>query len=104
MAVWGPPLALAVLSLAAVLAILLAPPASGPVAAVFPPWWSTQQVIEGAFRAGRLVRFGGLGFVAVVVRDPQRGPGPYQSGAWLTLNPRAAGWCSPSPVPRDPPQ
>lgn len=100
-AVWGPPLTLAVLSLLSVLALLLAPPASGPVALVFPPWWSARQVAEGAFRAGRLVRFGGMGFIAVVIRDPQGSHWLDQSGAWLTLNPRVAGLCTPSPAPRE---
>jgi hypothetical protein len=102
--VWGPALTVAVSSLMAVLVLRLAPAPSGPVAIVFPPWWNASQVAEGAFRAGRLIRFGGLGFVAVVMRDPPGAARPSQSGAWLTLNTRVAGWCSPAPAPSTPEQ
>ena len=55
-------------SIAAALSISLAPPASGPVAAVFPPWWAAARSMLAAANAGSVVRFG-TNFVVIVVPD-----------------------------------
>jgi hypothetical protein len=70
----------------------LAPPPSGPVAAVFPPWWGAAKAAASAGTAGPVIRFGAFPFVVIVLaRDRAR----LQSlGAWLLLDPRAAGGCS----------
>jgi hypothetical protein len=73
-------------------AILLAPPAEGPVAAVFPPWIGEGQAFAGASASGLVSRLGALPFVMVVasadravLRD---------AGAWLLLDAGALGLCA----------
>jgi hypothetical protein len=87
---WALAAALAVLPLGVATACLLAPPATGPVAAVFPPWWDDARSIA---TAGRVIRFGAFGFVVVSAADR---PGLRAAGAWLLLDPRAIGACAPS--------
>lgn len=91
---WCLPLILAALTFLAMLGVTLAPGQSGPVALVFPPWWSEAQVAEGASRAGRLIRLGGLHFIVVVQPDATQAGPDRSNGAWLTLNPRLFGACS----------
>ena len=91
---WLLPAALAFFSLAAAAAITLQPAAGGPVAAVFPPWWSASRAMLAAASAGPVVRRGGLPFIVVAL--PAQGGGRGQlrrQGAWLLLNPQAAGGC-----------
>lgn len=91
---WLLPTALAFFSLAAATAISLQPATGGPVAAVFPPWWSASRAMLAAASAGPVVRLGGLPFI--VVAFPPPGGGRLQlrrQGAWLLLNPQAAGGC-----------
>ena len=91
---WLLPAALALFSLAAAAAISLQPAAGGPVAAVFPPWWSASRAMLAAASAGPVVRLGGLPFIVVAL--PAKGGGRKQlrrQGAWLLLNPQAAGAC-----------
>lgn len=86
------PAALGAGSLAVALLLLLTPPAAGPVAAVFPPWWDGTRVLRAAGAAGPVVRFGALPFIIIVVpdhRDLLR-----QAGAWLVLDPRGLGGCT----------
>jgi hypothetical protein len=90
---WPLPLLLCVGSLIGALAINLLPPASGPVAVLFPPWWTGAQSLIGASEAGPVVRFG-LPFVVVVVPRVRH---PFavlrQNGAWALLNPEGFGGC-----------
>jgi hypothetical protein len=73
---------------------LTSQPTSGPVAAVFPPWWSAQHALRAAAAVGAVIRVGAFGFVVVV--DPDTSAHAvtlFQVGAWLVLDPRALG-CS----------
>lgn len=82
-------------SLLATLCLALRPPQSGPVAALFPPWWSAARSVSAAAAAGAVVRFGAVGFVVAIVPDvPTPGRQLRQAGAWLTSDPRALGACS----------
>jgi hypothetical protein len=91
---WLLPAALALFSLVAVAAIELEPAAQGPVAAVFPPWWSGPRAMLAAASAGPVVRLGALPFIVVTL--PAAGGGfarLRRQGAWLLLNPQAVGGC-----------
>jgi hypothetical protein len=88
------PGALCLLSLAAALALSLRPPASGPVALIFPPWWNAMRSVVSAAGAGSVVRLGAVPFIVVVQPDrggPRGRMGPSQ--AWLVLDPQALGGC-----------
>ncbi len=80
--------------LAVALATTLAPPPGGPVAALFPPWWNAGHVITEAWTAGPVIRQGAVPFI-VIVAAPNRAR-LHASGAWLLLNPGAAGGCLPN--------
>jgi hypothetical protein len=90
---WLVPAAVALGSLVCVLALSMRPPASGPVALLFPPWWSPAQSMIAASGAGSIVRFGAWPFVVVVVPDGPRASLSGRSGAWLVLDPRLLGGC-----------
>jgi hypothetical protein len=71
-------------------------PGTEVVAAVFPPWWSTEQVFVAAAAANaRIVRLTAISTVLVVRPD---GGGGLQSlhdaGAWLTIDPQAVAACT----------
>ena len=90
---------LAVVGLAAcgLLMALIGGPASGPVAAVFPPWWGGMHAIDAAAEGGAVLRLGLLNFVVLIVPDDQHGRERlWRAGAWLLLNPRGLSGCSPS--------
>jgi hypothetical protein len=94
LATWLPCTALAAGSVLAALAMTLQPPESGPVAAVFPPWWSATQALVAAASAGTPIRFGATGFVVVILPDTQGAVGRLrQAGAWAVLDPLALGGC-----------
>jgi hypothetical protein len=79
LATWLPCIALAAGSVLAALAMALQPPASGPIAVVFP---------------GTPVRFGATGFVVVVMPDTPDAAGRLRhAGAWAVLDPLALGGC-----------
>ncbi len=80
--------------LAAAVSALVAPAGSGPVAALFPPWWSERDSVEAAAAAGPVIRLGGVGFIVIVAQPDRRRL--RQAGAWLLLDPIVAGLCSPS--------
>jgi hypothetical protein len=89
---------LAVVGLAAcgLLTALMGGPASGPVAAVFPPWWGGTRTVAAAAEGGAVMRLGLLNFIVLVVPDDQRGRERlWRAGAWLLLNPRGLSGCSP---------
>lgn len=94
LATWVPCVALAVGSLLAAGASSLGPSQDGPIAALYPPWWSASQCLLAAAAGGMPVRFGAAGFVVVVVPDtPDAARLLRHAGAWLLLNPRALGGC-----------
>jgi hypothetical protein len=89
---------LAVVGLAAcgLLTALMGGPTSGPVAAVFPPWWSGMRTVDAAAEGGAVLRLGRLNFVVLVVPEDQHGRQRlWRAGAWLLLNPRGLAGCGP---------
>jgi len=76
------------------LASAMAPLPSGPVAAVFPPWWNTRQAVIAAAAAGAVIRFGAYPSIVIVLATDRAQLRSH--GAWLLLDPRAVGDCSPS--------
>ena len=74
------------------LASSFAPLPTGPVAAVFPPWWNGAEAVASAGAAGAVIRFGALPFVVIVSAVDR--PKLQAHGAWLLLDPRAVGGCS----------
>ncbi len=91
---WLLPSILALLSLAAAAAIELQPPARGPVAAVFPPWWGAARSMLAAASAGPVVRLGALPSIVVALPAPGGLARLRRAGAWLLLNPAALGGCA----------
>jgi hypothetical protein len=80
-------------------------PAAGPVAAVFPPWWTQARALAAAGEVGDVVRFGALPFIVVVVPaagTTRPGAGLRHAGAWLLLDPLALGGCAAIPPNRTP--
>jgi hypothetical protein len=89
---------LAVMALAAfgLLAALMGGPASGQVAAVFPPWWDGTRSVNAAAEAGSVLRLGPLSFVVLIVPEALHGRQRLRrAGAWLLLNPRGLPGCGP---------
>lgn len=84
--------AFALLPLGAALATRAAPRGPGPVAAIFPPWWSAERSVVAAGTAGPVLRLGALPFVVVAAADHAR---LRQAGAWLLLDPFALAACGP---------
>lgn len=94
MAAWLPCIAVAVGSLLAAGAVSLGPPPNGPIAAIYPPWWSATRSLLAAAAGGMPVRFGATGFVVVVVPGaPDATRLLRRAGAWLLLDPRVLGGC-----------
>jgi hypothetical protein len=91
--------ALAIFGLAAggLLTALLAGPASGPVAAVFPPWWDGTRAVKAASEGGAVLRFGLTNFVVLVEPEDRNGRERlWRAGAWLLLNPLGLSGCGPA--------
>ncbi len=93
---------------AAILATLGATVAAGAaprdpsrVAAVFPPWWTSARTASAAASAGQIAGAGGAPFILILRGEPDAlSPRLRAAGAWLLLDPDAAGQCNPSPEPR----
>lgn len=90
-AAYAAPALLCFASLLVALVLGAMPARSGPVAAVFPPWWGAARSLARAAEAGPVVRFGAAGFVVVVAADAAGRTRLRQSGALLLLNPLAGG-------------
>jgi hypothetical protein len=80
--------------LGAALAATMAPPPSGPVAAVFPPWWDGRMAVTAAASAGAVVRQGA--FASVVIVSATDRARLRSHGALFLLDPGAFGGCSPA--------
>jgi hypothetical protein len=83
-----------VLSVCGLIASL--PPAQATtLMAVFPPWWTSNQVWQAAGSAGYVVGVGGRNW-AVVVHSKSNDlvSRLQQAGAWLVLDPAGLGICS----------
>ena len=88
-------LAVVGLAVGGLFAALMGGPASGPVAAVFPPWWGEMRTVDAAAEGGAVLRLGLLNFVVLVIPDNQHGRERlWRAGAWLLLNPRGLSGCS----------
>ena len=71
------------------------------MAAVFPPWWSSAQTASAAASAGQIAGAGGAPFILILRGEPDALATRLRAaGAWLLLDPDAAGQCNPSPEPR----
>ena len=65
------------------------------VAAIFPPWWSSQQAMEAAAAADASVIRTGM-IPAIMVVQPARDGGLtklHAAGAWFTVDPQAVAAC-----------
>ena len=93
---WLNPAVLLVTSFIAVTALSFqARPDSEVVAAVFPPWWSTQHIFEAAASAdASIIRTTAIAAVVVVKPDEHGGMERLRkAGAWLTIDPQAISGC-----------
>src|ERR1700678_1920652 len=74
-------------------AALISGPTSGPVAAVFPPWWNASRALNAAAQAGVVLQVG-MANVIFVLPDPANGRSRlWQEGVWLLLSTRALVGC-----------
>jgi hypothetical protein len=68
--------------------------ASGPVMAIFPPWWDARRAVEAAASGGAVLRLGGTGFAVLVATDGgQSRERLWRAGAWLLLDPGEFAGC-----------
>jgi hypothetical protein len=93
LAAWLYPLTIAFASLLAAFAIASRPGDQGPVAAIFPPWWSGLQSVSAAARAGPVIRFGLLPNIVIVMTERGGAAALRRAGAWAVLDPLALGGC-----------
>lgn len=96
---------LAVATFAVVLRVGLVPHnASAGVAVIYAPWTRADQTIVRAVSAGaRFVRFGGAGFIAVVMpEEPDYVERVFADSALLVVDPKVLAACLPAPRPDDP--
>jgi hypothetical protein len=78
-----------------ILTIRLSVPASDIVAAIFPPWWSTERTFEAAASAGDLVEAGHFPMILIVRGDPAvLAARLYSAGALFIIDFRALGGCA----------
>jgi hypothetical protein len=93
---------LAIVSFALVLRVGLVPgnPSTG-VAVIYAPWTSADQTIVRAVSAGaRFVRFGGAGFIAIVMPDqPGYVARALADSALLVVDPQVVAACLPAARP-----
>ena len=89
-------------TLVATVAAGAAPRDPSRVAAVFPPWWSSREAVSAAASAGQIAGAGGAPFILILRGEPASlSPRLRAAGAWLLLDPDAAGVCAnPLPEPR----
>ena len=85
-----------VATLGATVAAGAAPRDPSRVAAVFPPWWTASQAASAAASAGQIAGAGGAPFILILRGEPASlSPRLRAAGAWLLLDPDAAGQCTP---------
>jgi hypothetical protein len=84
------------LSVCGLIASLPPPPAEATtLMAVFPPWWTANQVWDAAGSVGYVVGVGGRSWAVVVHSETTHlAPQLKRVGAWLVLDPRGLGICS----------
>ena len=77
------------------LAALTAGPDSGPVAAIFPPWWDGAHAIAAAATGGPVLAIGLRDFVILVAPDRPNGRQRLRhAGAWLLIDPSSLAGCT----------
>lgn len=87
-------------TLAATVAASAAPRDPARVAAVFPPWWTPGQAASAAASAGQIAGAGGVPFIIILRGEPDALESRLRAaGAWLLLDPDAAGVCAPRSAP-----
>lgn len=92
-------------TLLAAVAVEAQPRTPGRVAAVFPPWWSSAQVVGAAGAAGDIAGVGAVPFIVILRGPPEKNGADDLSqrarsaGALLLLDPALAGVCAPSQEP-----
>ena len=91
----APPVTTALAGFVAVAALALSPPAAGPVAALFAPWLSGDEVLHRVAAAdAAIVRWGALDSVVVVGSErPDLSNRLRAAGAWLVVDPVAIAGC-----------
>jgi hypothetical protein len=78
-----------------ILTIRLSVPASDIVAAIFPPWWSTERTFEAVASAGELVEAGHFPMILIVRGDPAvLAARLYDEGALFIIDFSAVGGCA----------
>jgi hypothetical protein len=89
-------------TLFATVAVGAAPRDPARVAAVFPPWWTSARTASAAASAGDIAGAGGAPFILILRGESgDLGSRARAAGAWLLLDPDAAGVCvTPIPEPR----
>jgi hypothetical protein len=89
-------------TLFATVAVGAAPRDPARIAAVFPPWWTSAQTASAAASAGDIAGAGGAPFILILRGESgDLGSRARAAGAWLLLDPNAAGVCAnPPPEPR----
>lgn len=91
----APAFALALASLATLVAVQAGPQSPREIAAVFPPWWSQAETLAAARRAGAVSAIGGWRNVVVVAADDDGLPRRLNTaGALLQLDPILSGLCN----------
>ena len=82
-------------SLVGVAAMTLQRSGPGPMAALFPPWWSAARSVLAAAGAGSILSAGALPFVVMIAPEDT---GSYdrlrEAGAWAILDPQRLTGCS----------
>ncbi len=92
---WLPAIVLLVLSTVGGGWLELRPKAAGPVAALFPPWWSAREAFGAAAAAGGTILRTGAWPTLLVVASPDTrfAAHLHAAGALLLLDPQALGGC-----------
>jgi hypothetical protein len=87
-------------TLFATVAASTAPRDPARIAAVFPPWWTPDQTASAAASAGQIAGAGAVPFILILRGKPDAlGPRLRTAGAWMLLDPDAAGVCAPRSAP-----
>ena len=82
-------------TLGATVAAGAAPRDPSRVAAVFPPWWTSVRSASAAASAGQIAGAGGAPFILILRGEPgELSQRLHAAGAWLLLDPDAAGQCN----------
>jgi len=94
LAVWGPCVAMAAVTLAVCAAAEARPSDAFGAAAVFPPWWSSQRSLDAAARAGAITGLGAVPFIVLLrASDPGLAARAHAAGALVLVDSARNGLC-----------